>query len=80
MRKTSKFGVWDSLGNNVYGTHTPDLTHPSYSPSGSEKASFYSWAIGPHLGEIWNFEIDNRFDNRLYRVYGRLSNRLYNSV
>jgi len=31
----------------------------------------------------WQFlplSADNRFDNRLYRVYSRLSNRLYNSV
>ena len=55
-KKTSKFGaVW---GITFTGP-TPDLTHPSYSPSGSEKNSFYSGAIGPHLGEIWNFEIFN---------------------
>jgi len=26
---------------------------------GPEKNTFYSGAIGPHLGEIWNFEIFN---------------------
>ena len=52
-----RFGaVW---GSPPYGAHTPDLTGPSYSPSGSEKNSFYSGGIGPHLGEIWNFEIFN---------------------
>ena len=59
MRKTSKLGFWGSLGISPYGAHTPDLTGPSYSPSGSEKNSFYSGGIGPHLGEIWGFEIFN---------------------
>ena len=46
--------LWGSPPN---GAHTPDLTRPSYSPGGPEKNSFYSGAIDPHLGEIWNFEI-----------------------
>jgi len=48
--------VW---GCPPYGAHTPDLTNPSYSPMGPEKNTFYSGAIGPHLGEIWNFEFFN---------------------
>ena len=35
------------------------MTDPSYSPSGSEKNNLYSGGIGPHLGEIWGFEIFN---------------------
>jgi len=59
MRETSKLGVWGSLGiSPLRGPH-PDLTGPSYSPGGPEKNSFYSEGIGPHLGEIWNFEIFN---------------------
>jgi len=49
-------GVW---GSPPYGAHTPDLTNPSYSPMGPEKNTFYSGGIGPHLGEILNFEIFN---------------------
>jgi len=59
MRKTSKLGVWGSLGSPPYGAQTPDLTGPCYSPGGPDKNSFYSGGIGPNLGEIWNFEIFN---------------------
>jgi len=37
--------------------HTPDLTLACYSPWGPEKNSLCSGGMGPHLGEIWEFEI-----------------------
>ena len=57
--KPRNWGLGSVWGSPPYGAHTPDLTSPSYSPSGSEKNSFYSGGIGPHLGEIWGFEIFN---------------------
>jgi len=61
MRKKTLeiWGLWQ------LGTHTHDLTNASYSPSRSERNSFYSWAITPHLEEIWGFEIFKS------TVYGR---------
>ena len=60
MRKnTRNWGFGAVWGSPPYGAQTPDLTGPCYSPGGPEKNSFYSGGIGPHLGEIWGFEIFN---------------------
>ena len=40
--------VW---GWPTYGTHSPDLTNPSYSPMGPEKKFLFS-GIGPHSGDV----------------------------
>jgi len=39
------------------GARTPHLTHVSYSSGDPEKNGFCLGGIGPHLGEIWGFEI-----------------------
>jgi len=50
----SKFGGWGIFG---FWAHTPKLTIASYSPGDLEKNGFCLGRIGPHLGEIWGFEI-----------------------
>jgi len=39
------------------GVRIPHLTHVSYSSGDPEKNGFCLGGIGPHLGEIWGFEI-----------------------
>jgi len=40
-----------------FGVRIPHLTHVSYSSGDREKNGFCLGGIGPHLGEIWEFEI-----------------------
>jgi len=44
-------------GLTPFGVRTPHLTNASYSSVDSEKNGFCLGGIGPHLGEIWEFEI-----------------------
>jgi len=50
----SKFGGWSIFG---VWAQTPKLTIAAYSSGDLEKNGFYLGGIGPHLGEIWGFEI-----------------------
>jgi len=50
----SKFGGWGSFG---FWARTPHLTTAFYSSCDLEKNGFCLGGIGPHLGEIWGFEI-----------------------
>jgi len=50
----SKFGGWGIFG---FWARTPNLTTVSYSAGHPEKNDFCLGGIGPHLGEIWGFEI-----------------------
>ena len=44
-------------GFTPFGGLHPHLTHASYSSVDREKNGFCLGGIGPHLGEVWGFEI-----------------------
>jgi len=50
-------GLGHFRGFPTSGGRTPDLTDGHYSPWDPDKNNFCSGGIGPHLGEIWAFEI-----------------------